>query len=336
MAGATLDALARMPAHDDAARHERMPVRAGRRARLDDADHAVTVSRRHDTSSRLPMRTVFAVTQVGTAEIALAISIAVALWQFVKYVLEGGRIRLEIRPGVVSCGGALLTGPWAGWTKLGVERLGPRGRYNIEVAVITVANLGRTAVTVSDVGLDFGRSHWWTRHRHSISGQPVPFEGLASTSRTARLDPFDERTYLFEVWSLINAAREGRTGKALRVRASVRVAGKRLRRRSSRRRGWRVVEEQDSLIRGHTQTQAETIYRIAWRHLRQDGGPDVYASVVAAVVEELLEENPKPTKDELTKVVEEGLEHREPFMPPQLIVYDLRRAIDAFASNQQA
>jgi len=48
------------------------------------------------------MRTVFAVTQVGTAEIALAISIAVALWQFVKYVLEGGRIRLEIRPGVLT------------------------------------------------------------------------------------------------------------------------------------------------------------------------------------------------------------------------------------------
>lgn len=206
--------------------------------------------------------------------------------------------------------------------------LGPRGRYNIELSEVVIENVGRTAVTVSEFSLDFGRTRWWRWHRHTLAGFPVAYDDLATTTRSLRLEPFDERTVLFDIWQLVNAARKRRPGKTLRVRASVRVAGKRRRSRSLWRQSWSIPVDRQSLLPDNTPTFFEVIYRVAWRHLRSDSGPDVYASTVAMSVEPLFDDGKRPTEEMLRDTIEEALKHREPFMPPHLIAHDILKATE--------
>jgi hypothetical protein len=72
------------------------------------------------------------------------IALAVLVWRFVHYLLEGGRVRVRIRPAQLTDWGTLMTGAQSGWTSSDVARLSPRGRHNVELAhVVAVAILFR-------------------------------------------------------------------------------------------------------------------------------------------------------------------------------------------------
>jgi hypothetical protein len=272
--------------------------------------------------------------EFGTAEIALIVSMAVAAWQLIQHLLVGGRVRIQMRPAVLTSWATLMKGPRSGW-RTGIDgELGPRGRYNVELADVTIENLGRTAVTVSDFSLDFGRLHWWSWHRHTLGGRPVAFDdGATTTARSVRLEPFDERTVLFDVWQLVEAARSRGPGMSIRARASVRVAGKRRRRRSPWRQSWWIPVGRQSLLPDYTPTSFEVIYRVAWRHLRSDSESDIDASVVAMMVEPLFDDGQRPSRDLLRDTVGEALKSRQPFMPANMIAFDLLKATEGLAPD---
>ena len=77
------------------------------------------------------------------ASLALVISIAVAMWEFVKYLLEGGRARVRMNPGIL--GMYSLGSSTSSWSDLAVQAK-KRGGWYAEVAVVEVENPGRTAL----------------------------------------------------------------------------------------------------------------------------------------------------------------------------------------------
>jgi hypothetical protein len=179
-----------------------------------------------------------------TAKLALVISVAVALWELVKYLLEGGRVRVRTNAALVD--DYRIRQSTRSWSTLESAVVKEDGWY-MEAVEVEIENVNRSAVTLSDVNLDFGRSGRFRLGRHSIGPAPMKF-GQGSTDSTVRLEPFDLVTYVFDAWSAIDAARESRSKLGMppvrRMRASVRVAGKRWRTRSPWRKSWRVLAEQ--------------------------------------------------------------------------------------------
>lgn len=262
---------------------------------------------------------------IGTAEIALILSAALVIWHVVRYLLEGGRVRVRMRPALLTDWGELRSGPDGGWPQ-DSPQLEARGRYNVELAHVTIENLGRIAVTVTEAGLDFGRVGRRPWHRRSVWLQPVAFDDSFTTELSVRIEPFDQCMVLFDLWPVVEHARSGRQDKMI-VRASARVAGRRIRHRSPWNRRWDIQQDQASLIPGHSPTFFEVIYRVAWRHLRtEEGGGRAFASLVARLVEPLFDDGARPTEEELRTAIEKALEHREPFMPPHMIAYDILEA----------
>jgi hypothetical protein len=203
--------------------------------------------------------------------------------------------------------------------------------YAVELALVTIENVGRTAVTVAEVGLDVGTSGPLQRHRYTVAGLAVPHSDLLTTSGPVRVEPFAECQFLFDVWLVVESGRGRvfRRDKVVRVRAGAQVAGRRLRRRSSRWQSWVMRPGQESLTPHHVPSVSEVIYRIAWRHLRRvDECADPFAHTIAQDVTPLFEDGCRPTKSELRATVGNALERRDPPMPPDSLVRDLLQAFD--------
>lgn len=155
------------------------------------------------------------------------LSLAVAIWNLYKFWQEGARVRVTVKPGVLddfalATRTALNPKRHPGTT----DRNGPR--FNIEVALIQVENCGRTAVTIRNAGLDFGRMNptWkiWRRGRRTLSPRHLKFEGC-ETDQKVRLQPYDSVQFLINMNHALYAA-QAKGAKTLNVRASIEVAGK--------------------------------------------------------------------------------------------------------------
>lgn len=65
------------------------------------------------------------------ASLALVISVDVGLWELIRYLLEGGRVRVRMNPALL--GGYSLRSSTKSWLLLR-ERLGQHGGWYLEVA----------------------------------------------------------------------------------------------------------------------------------------------------------------------------------------------------------
>ena len=236
-----------------------------------------------------------------TAQLALAISIAVALWNLVRYLLEGGRVRIRLRPGLLYEYALADANTWGNLAKMTASR----GGWPVEVAVVDIENTGRTAVTISGVSLDFGRTSWRSWGRRTIG--PFALEAPdATTSNTYRLEPFDRARYVFDVWQVLapSTSRVDGPPRPLRVRGSVRVAGKRWARRSSWRTGWPVVGGQVAFIPDMVEIGLAT-YRAMWRHMRGKAFAEMVSIETAIEVRrQFPADGPPPSEEALREIIE--------------------------------
>lgn len=238
--------------------------------------------------------------ELQTAYLALAVSLAVALWTLLQYVLEGGRVRVRMTSGLL---GDYSLQRGTTWGKLATGAEG-RGGWHVEVAVIDVENLGRTAVTISDASLDLGALHWWQPWQRWTIG-PRPLEGHeAVTTRTHRLEPFDSVRFMFQVWPVLAPSLREAPKRPLRMRASVRVAGKRWPRRSPWRKGWLVRPDQRALMPGEVEV-GMAAYRAMWRHTDEPSGRMSCIPVALEVRKRFPLDGPAPTHDALRQVLQE-------------------------------
>lgn len=241
------------------------------------------------------------VSESTTAQLALVISIAVALWNLVRYLLEGGRVRIRLRPGLLYEYALADANTWGHLAKMTAGR----GGWPVEVAVVDIENTGRTAVTISGVSLDFGPTSWLPWRRRTIG--PLALKAPdATTINTYRLEPFDRVRYVFDVWQVLapSTSRVDDPPRPLRVRGSVKVAGKRGARRSPWRAGWRVVDGQVAFIPDLVEIGLAT-YRSLWRHTRGGDFADIVCIGTAIEVrKQFPAAGPAPSEEALRQIID--------------------------------
>jgi hypothetical protein len=227
-----------------------------------------------------------AVLAVVISTVSLVVSIIVGGWQVVRYLLEGGRIGVEIRRGGLT-ESSLSEAPVYKATPAAELQIAEAGDH-AEVIVMRVFNRGRTAVTISEPSVDLSRErsgwrryavwrHWWW-YRHTVGPYLYRFNDIRD-ARTVRLEPFDEAQFLMDAQSALNEA--SKRDRPTRVRGSIRVAGKRARRRSSRRKPLVLMPAQRSLSNTPL-TARQVAYQVAARMQPHEGGisPSLAAMLV--------------------------------------------------------
>jgi hypothetical protein len=238
--------------------------------------------------------------EITTARLALLISIALALWNLAKHRLEGGRVRIRMRPGLHFDHGLSQARTW----ETVAEHATKRGGWSVEVAVVEVENVGRTAVTISGVGLAFRSRPWWRHKRRTV----VPFGREAPGAMTAtshRLEPFDSATFVFDVWEgLEKGGNLGTPVRPLTVRAITKVAGRRRLRLSPWRSRWEVTEGQEAFIPALAKIDMLAYRRMA-RHTRGDQFAEM-ATIPTAI--EMGKQFPRngsaPTREQVQELFE--------------------------------
>ena len=131
---------------------------------------------------------------IALAVLAIVLSVLSLTWQLSSFRLSGARLRLNLRLGLYTHMGTLVSWDRRGWPKDPPKKsaVGPDDLW-FEVIGISVANLGRTVVWVSGVGLDFtpGRKlRRPNRHRPlSVSLKPLDIDGGCTETGPVRLEP---------------------------------------------------------------------------------------------------------------------------------------------------
>jgi hypothetical protein len=209
--------------------------------------------------------------------VSLVVSVIVGGWQVLRYALEGGRLAVEIRKGWLS-DGSLQEAPIRKATPDAQLVIQPP-RLHIEVIVLNVSNRGRTAVTISEPSLDLSRSRqgwrrfalwrrWWW-YRHTMSPALLEWSDAESEYRK-RLEPFDSVKFLLDPHPALRITRD--RPRSTRIRGSVKVAGKRFRKRSPLRTSL-VAEPGQSSLTGQTFTHAQVAWQVAKQHADSDFPP---------------------------------------------------------------
>lgn len=237
-----------------------------------------------------------------TAEVALAVSLATAGWQLLRYTLEGGRVRVRMLPGLHDDYALVSADSWESLGKTSEER----GGWTVEVAILEIENKGRTAVTVSNPSMDLGRTNLRRFDRHTIIPQPVK-SGAASVERAVRLDPFDSAFFVFDVWQVLAAIGPELRSRPLRLRGSIRVAGKRFVKRSRWRKGWTVRPNQLAFISSGCEIGLAA-YRSMWRQTHGGMMADMRIScmnIASVVRDRFAGASRAPSMEEIEEIIEE-------------------------------
>lgn len=231
---------------------------------------------------------------------ALGLSLALLAWEIWKFAREGGRARVRLVRGIFDDDMLLASKIPANEEQL----LGQVGRFSYEVAIIEITNPGRTPMTVEQVSLDYGPYSWkpWKKGRKTASFYPVRFNASMKETRT-RIDGLDSATCIFDASHALQRLLRKHGSKKLRVRAEVRVAGRRPR-RSSRRSAWVYKPGDRPWVFGRsTFDLSREIYRLlAWR-ARDKHGVNPLLSDFAMSAAELVESGKTPTMEELRELI---------------------------------
>jgi len=208
-------------------------------------------------------------------------------WQIALYRLSGARIVVRLRPTILAANKLVLKGPYAGWPSGGTSAdadWDQRPELYVDLAEVGVVNVGRTAVSVSEIALDFGASGW-RRHRTSARGMPVNLIG-ANEADVVRLEAGQAATTYFELWGSVDAMRGRGRGKLI-VRGTARPAGRRAR-RSSWRKAWRLQEARTTLLPGADASSELLAYRRFWGLTRTDHELDLMAPQAWSLIRSAL------------------------------------------------
>lgn len=247
---------------------------------------------------------------LSTGNVAFVLSLLVGLWTFAQWRLEGGRVRVRLHAGLLT--EYSLQSSTSSWSNLADNA---RQGWHREVAVVEVENPGRTAVTISAVGLDFGRVKWWRRWRHHIVPVHLKHSGDdVTTERKVRLEPFDRAVWLMDPWSCVQpvSSDSGVKRRPVRVRAQVRVAGVRRRERSPWRKRWKIDTGQVSFIE-ETIEPGMAFYRSAVRVIGEHHSI-TYPLIIPMALEARKVfpiPGPAPTKDQIDELIAKHT-HGEP------------------------
>lgn len=168
-----------------------------------------------------------------TAIVISIVSASIALgtlgWQLILYRLSGPRLRVKLEPALCKDGYKVVSGPERGWNYSSL-RIYASDNWCLDLAKITVTNIGRAAVSTSAVGLDFGRNWWrypWSRD--VMVPHPVKISG-GNAAKTVRLEPGSSIVEYSDVWPLLqNQLSYAHRGR-ITVRATVTAAGRRAKR----------------------------------------------------------------------------------------------------------
>lgn len=243
------------------------------------------------------------VSQAVTADIALAISLALVVWEILRYRLEGGRARVRMNAGLLTDYSLAQSG--RSWSHL-ADMTKDQGGWPLEVAVIEVENPSRTPITIGEVSLDFGRTGLFHLGRYRVSPRHLEGHG-AVTGATKRLEPFDRCIFIFDVWQVLQprGAASVVPERPLDLRASVRVAGRRRLTRSPWWKRWPVAPGQVSFISGEVEIGLAA-HQVLTRWLR-DAPAMVQVGIIPMALE-VRERYPRtgapPSKDELREIID--------------------------------
>lgn len=242
--------------------------------------------------------------------LALVISLGLLGWEFTRWALEGARVRVILQAGHLHDHVLYQASTWDNLKRM--VDLQNVGGWPVEVAVIDVENAGRTAVTISDVSFDLGRtrSRIFGVGRHTIGMRLLDAPG-ASQERIVRIEPLDRARFVIEAWSVLPAVRERQPSKGPvapigRVRASVKVAGRRRRRRSPWRKAWRSRPGAVSHTPGPVDLKLAA-YRVLWAHTHGGQAMDEHTEMhvipfALAIGKKFPPDGPAPTSDQLEEL----------------------------------
>jgi hypothetical protein len=249
------------------------------------------------------------VTKEDLGVLGFILALAVAAWNMFKFWQEGARIRVTMKPGTL--GGSALTT----MTTLRPDRhpgsTGRNGsRFNVEVALVQVENFGRTAVTIRDTGLDFGRtSPWkvWKRGRHTISLKFLKFEGC-ETDPKIRLQPYDSVQFLINMNHALYVA-QTMGPKTFNVRVSLQVAGKGIVRSPWRDRWHFAKGHPPRLWLDEPFDLAREIYRFLSRTLTPEkSSAAIFLGEISMRLAEHVEHGGETTEEAFESIIESWLE----------------------------
>ena len=238
------------------------------------------------------------------ALISIAISIVGLAWQLTLYVLSGARLRLRLHPVVMTHRGATIQGSEGRWpTKPPEAAILGDGDLWLELAHLSVANIGRTVVWVSMIGLDFGRDAGWRRVRTTVTLRPIAVAGGVPDGSPARLEPGQAVEMYVPVTNAITTLGAGTGHKRLRLRATAVLAGRKAK-RSQWRRAWRVRLDSDATYPHAEMTRQVRVYQAlanfwptadignlyeawleVWVALQDGAGYEVLAAVLSSFIE---------------------------------------------------
>ncbi len=151
---------------------------------------------------------------------------------------------------------------------------------SIDLAQVQVTNIGRSAVSIQSVALDFGRVRALSWRRCSTAGFPFAIRGGVDQFEL-KLEPGDVIKVFFDFWPLADASK-GRSCRGHRVRAVVRTAGKR-RKLSKRLSRWKVSQDAVSLFPYHKTTPDARAFRELFRRIVRNNGEECFKSAWPSV-----------------------------------------------------
>ena len=216
---------------------------------------------------------------IGLSSMAIVVSVLGLIFTIVKsYRVEGGRVVISFDPAIWEPGtvlvrqrskdGSIPSITPSDWMSSGTNDRG------VECAIVEVENAGRVGVTILEVGIAFkgrrlARKSWKRERGHIV---PRTFRSRSfsvgtfdSESKSIRLEPYSHAVYLMDVHSVIAAARKAvpqrrnGTPKDIKLRASVKVAGRKKPALSRRRRQWRIAGDAVSLLNHSATIRVESL-----------------------------------------------------------------------------
>lgn len=171
------------------------------------------------------------------AWMALGVALTSLVWSLVLFWLSGARLQVRLIPAVLTAEGHLMRGPDKGWRIRPPESLALRiDDIYVDLAIIKVTNIGRAAVSVSDINLDFSLSGWRPWWRHTIGAKPVPVHECQEIKGDVRLESGQSISVAIDHQPLIEHGRAHAPAWSRSIRASAMAAGRRPKRSKWRRR----------------------------------------------------------------------------------------------------
>jgi hypothetical protein len=246
------------------------------------------------------------------AGLGLIASLAALTWQFTKHILDGGRVKVYLNPGVWEPGFVIRINR-SGKFAMREESLYANSRDNFEIAQLVVENPGRTAITIYSPGLALTGTGY---KAHSVTPRSFDVNDLSTDSPSnesvVRLEPYDRVSFTYDYWSVVPSLLEKAGPRGIAIRGFVSVAGRTKRpQKSSWRRRWKIREGDFTAFVGPPKIAPFTVL---WRELYRrfpepselgDGQPRLTKGMLKYVLERAMRKfESAPDRDTFQEALE--------------------------------